>query len=360
MSDAPRPTPTALALQSFEVQAKACRALGSPFYAALCDRLRVALDTSSALRALADGFVGEPVRGNFAIRLLGGVHARVLAGNAPEIARHFPSVGGDGDATAAADEIAALLARDPRWPEPWLAAFPQTNEVRRSAALLPGLLEIAHTTELPLRLLEIGSSAGLNLQWDRFHYDYGMHTWGDATSPVRLVTQWRGRGGPPWQARIAVASRAGCDIAPIDPCDDDAARRLQAYVWPDQLDRLANLRAAIAFARETPPSVVCARAADWLAHELAQSVEGVVTVVCHSIMWAYVPQDERARIARTIEAAGERASARAPLAWLSLEDASPVTALWLRRWPDAPAPRALAHADPHVTWIMWMGKPSAA
>jgi hypothetical protein len=56
---------------------------------------------------------------------------------------------------------------------------PQTNEVRRSAVLLPGFLTIAAETGLPLRILELGASAGLNQLWDRRHYRLGeIGEWG--------------------------------------------------------------------------------------------------------------------------------------------------------------------------------------
>jgi hypothetical protein len=239
----------------------------------------------------------------------------------------------------------------------WLASFPQTNEVRRSAGLLPGFLGIARATGHPLRLLEIGSSAGLNQLWDRFHYAYEnvagdtLATWGNVSSPVRLHAQWRSADAPALEVQPVVESRAGCDIAPLSVASAQDRRRLEAYVWPDQRDRLATLRAAIDLARAGGVSVERARAAEWLPRMLSATHEGVTTVIFHSIMWAYVPAGERAAVTRSIEAAGARATLAAPIAWLSLEDASPVTAVWLRLWPQAPAPRVLAHADPHATWL---------
>src|SRR4029077_13976724 len=111
----------------------------------------------------------------------------VLTGRLPDLARHYPSTGGDGDPEAAwpafrtaldlhRDEISALVARPC-----------QTNEVGRSAALVGGFLEVAHRTGLPLRILEIGASAGLNLRWDRYRYEARSGGWGDRDSPVRFT-----------------------------------------------------------------------------------------------------------------------------------------------------------------------------
>lgn len=344
----------ARAALSFELQAKASDAMGSPLYGTLCRALLAALPDHAALRALARDFPGDPAKGFLAIRLLGGVHARVLAGEAPGLARFYPSAGGTPSFPAAAEALLDEITRAGDALRPWIASFPQTNEVRRSAALLCGFLVVADATGLPLRLLEIGASAGLNLGFEAFAYRLGPHRWGDAASAVRLESEWRGTAaGPPWHARVSVAERRGCDLAPVDAHDDDACRRLEAYVWPDQPERLANLRAAIAIARSRGVRVERSGAADFLARELAAPRAGVASVVFHSVMWAYVPDAERAAITRTIEAAGARATRDAPLAWVRLEDSSPRTALSLRRWPDAPAERFLADAHPHVAWLDW-------
>src|SRR5436309_2284077 len=81
-------------------------------------------------------------------------------------ARHSPTAGaapGGGDAwpdfrATVADRVETLRE---------LIDLPvQTNEVGRCAALLGGFLEVARTTGLPLAILEVGSSGGLNLHWD--------------------------------------------------------------------------------------------------------------------------------------------------------------------------------------------------
>jgi hypothetical protein len=353
MQDAVRePFPEAVA-RAFDVQARVCRGLGSPLYADLCEALRDALPRSRALRVLAAGFPEDPLRGLLALRLLGGVHALVLAGEAPELARHYPSAGGRPEGPAAGRALIELIELEHARLEPWLASVPQTNEVRRSAALLGGFLEVSARTRLPLALREIGASAGLNLLFDRFHYALGPHRWGDPSSPVRIEVEWQGSGAPPFATPLAVESRRGCDLAPIPLADPQAQRRLEAYVWPDQPGRLSNLRAAIALAREAGVDVEASGAAAWLARELVPTGENVTSVVFHSVMWSYVAAEEREAIRRVIEAAGARASERAPLAWLQLEDGMPRTALRLRLWPFAPEERILAESHPHATWIRW-------
>ena len=92
----------------------------------------------------------------------------------------------------------------------------QTNEVGRSAVLF-GVLGMLGR---PVRLLEAGASAGLNLRCDRFAYEVGDGVLGDAGSPVRLLQPWTGQ-LPPTHP-VEVVERHGCDPSPVDPttrCD---------------------------------------------------------------------------------------------------------------------------------------------
>ncbi len=181
--------------------------------------------------------------------LLGGVHRRVLAGDAPDLGVHYPSTGGDGDADAAWPAFGALLAAGCPEVVDALRRPPQTNEVGRSASALGGFLEVARATALPLRVLEIGASAGLNLRFDRFRYEQGGAGFGPTDATPRFVDCWPD-GAPPFAVPMEVVERAGCDVDPIDVATEAGALTLCAYVWPDPPERMARLRAAIAVARE--------------------------------------------------------------------------------------------------------------
>jgi hypothetical protein len=219
---------------------------------------------------------------------------------------------------------------------------------------LPGFLLAAAETGLPLRIREIGASAGLNLRFDRYRYALGPHRWGDAASPVEIAAEWRG-GRPPLEAPLAVASRAGCDLEPRRADDPDEARRLESYVWPDQPERLRPLRAALRLARESPLRVERASAGEWLARELAEPAEGECTVVFHSAVWIYLAAAEQERVRALVEERGARATARAPCAWLRHEDgALPATIeLRLRLWPGGEE-RLLALGHPHGRRVEWL------
>ncbi len=344
-----------LVLDSFRLQAGVAAETGSPIYAELLARVLADLEAGGRFARVCADFAGHPILDNLPLRLLGAVHGLVLGGRAPELAAFYPSAGGAFEPEGAWRALLATLDAHEPAIRARLRTQVQTNEVRRSAALLGGFLRIAHDTRLPLRLLEIGSSAGLNLLWDRYRYRLGDHRWGPAAAPLELATEWRGP-PPDLDAAVRVAERCGCDLAPLDVTDPDQRLRLESFVWPEQRERIEVLRAAMASAQREPPRIDASPAGPWLESVLAHPEPGVVSVVFHSTMWWYVPEDERARIDRTVRAAGARATPEAPLAWLRLEGASSDAAeLRLWQWP-ADTDHLLARAHYHARWIHWLGE----
>jgi hypothetical protein len=340
----------------FLAQAKACDGLGSPFTARLCRILAQHLDEGTRTGRTVLGWPGDVRADAVSLRLCGGLHQLMLTGADAGLAAVYPphDVGDDEIATAV---TSAMRRFDDRLAA-CLASAPQTNEIARSAMLLPGLLTIARESGLPLDLCEVGASAGLNLLFDRFHYRYRDEEWGDPDSPVRLAPDVRGT-VPPLGGTLTVRSRAGCDIAPIDSGDPAARLRLRSYVWADQAARLARLDAALAIAAEFPPRLVKAEAAGFVAEALADRSAGGSFVLGHSIMWQYLPDAARAAITALMEQAGAAATPAAPVFWLRLEPLSasdPFATLSLTRWPGGDT-RRLARCDYHGRWVEWTDQP---
>ena len=248
------------------------------------------------------------------------------------------------------DEVARFVAEQPI----------QTNEVQRSWALAPAFLAAAEGR--PLHLLELGPSAGLNLYWDRYRHRYGDSVRGPADAPITLAGE--AVGGPPPELlahEVEVLSRSGIDRAPLDVTRDDDALLLQSFVWADQRDRLQRLRLAIEVARREPPRLVRGDYVQELPSLLAERPPEGITVVFHSASTAYLPRDERERLAQALAAAGEVG----PLAWISYEfeegergdDVGYDTfVLDLRTWPGGRA-RRLARLDGHGNRMRWLDLP---
>jgi hypothetical protein len=365
--------PAVVEALEFQRAAFTLRSLASPLYHCL---LTAALDdvaggvgpVASVLAEVPPDL--DPIPDAVVLRFLGGVHRLVLAGRAPDLARWFPTAGGafDGSDAACAGAAAAFLdaARAHRGElVDSLEVGVQTNEVGRCAALVVGFTEVLRRTALPLRLLEVGASAGLNLLWDRWRYEPGPTAWGEPASPLRFASGYR-EPAPDVSAPLGpgevVVERRGCDRSPIDPTTDEGRLLLRSFVWPDQADRHARLDAALSAAADVAGSqpVVVDRsdAATWVAGRLAEPRPGAATVVYHSIVWQYLPDDTRTGVTAAIESAGAVATPDAPVAWLRMEppvDPSDAAELRLRLWPDGGgADRVLArcgyHGDP-----VWAG-----
>jgi hypothetical protein len=349
-------------LAALAVQAGVCAQMGSPFSSRVLSAVRADVERAGPFARFFEAWDGVGVRGLMedavSLRILGGLHHLVLSGADPALAAVYPP-GGEAPADQAlSDALCDAAVRHQDTLSGFMASPPQTNEVRRSICLVGGYLTLAQQTGLPLRCLEIGASAGLNLNWDLYRYDFGAgRFWGDPASPLRLDTAWQG-GGPPLGAPVSIAEKRGCDRNPIDIADDQAALRLQAYVWPDQAERLERLKAAISLARAAPNVIDRADAATWVADHFRPR-EGLASVLVHSVVWSYLTPATQAAIGEAIRAAGDSASASAPVAWLRMEpdpaNVSGPMQVRLSVWPGG-EDRLLANVHPHGAEAIWLGE----
>jgi hypothetical protein len=342
-------------LANLAKQRLGCDRSGSPFYARLLDHMIDDVGAGGPTWHILEPYAAAPFEPVYPLRLLGGLHHLVLAGDAPALARRYPSTGGDGDADAAWPDVRALLADPPVALVETFERAVQTNEVGRSVALVGGLLLLAERTGLPVRLLEVGASGGLNLRVDRYWYEQAGRGWGDAASPLRFVDRYE-PGPPPFGAPLSIAERRGCDRDPIDASSEDGARTLLSYVWPGMTARFDALTYALAVARALPVEIDRADAADWVEQQLAVTRTGIVTVVWHSIVWQYLDASTRTRLLHALRAAAARATPDAPVAWLRLEppdDTLGRPELRCSLWPGA-ADEVLAHAGFHHQPVHWL------
>jgi hypothetical protein len=323
-------------------------------YHELFELVAADVEAGGVFAAILSGREDAPSRQAVPLRLLGGLHRMVLDGGAPTLRGWYPSAGGTWDAGAAWPEILRVAAESTEALRAALEQPPQTNEVGRSAVLIGGLLRIQSGSDWPVRLFEIGSSAGLNLRADRYHYRCGGGQWGPADSPVVIDDAWHGALPP--EGAVRIVERNGYDIAPIDVTAADGELALLSYVWPDQSSRLRRLRGAIAVARDIPAGLHRASAADAVAG--LTLADGALTVLWHSITWQYLSDAEQAAVRDEVDALGARASARSPFAHLTLEPArdgprAPLKFLVrVRSWPGGEL-RILGECHPHGPPVNW-------
>jgi hypothetical protein len=283
------------------------------------------------------GELAPDFRWDLPLRLLGGLHYLVLSGRA------------DWDQIdAALDDERELLSEFVR------KQSVQTNEVRRAWGILPGLL----TLDAPrIDLVELGASAGLLLALDRYDYRYRAGSWGHGTDVLVLEGDDRG-GGPPaglLRRGLAVGRRIGLDLDPVG-LDERGARLLEAFVWPDQEERIERLRHAIEVARTCEIDLRKGDYVDLLPGVLAERRDDALTVVFHSVSTTYLDDDRYAELVATVA----RAGADGPLAWISFEGPRHdpdygAVALEVSRWPGGET-RHVARVDFHAAWLEWGGR----
>jgi hypothetical protein len=336
----------------FEYQATACDDLGSPFTARVLRIANGLLQHDTPVSQHILNWPGDPSTGadSVPLRLAGALHSLVLTGKSSELARLYPPNVTDEVALTAA--IGSAFTTHGDHILYWLESPPQTNESGRSAPFAAAAHMLVAKYNLPLRLLELGTSAGLNLRWDHVALDLKGRSLGPSDARLRLSPDWQG--ALPETSDLKIISRAGVDLNPLDPTSQQDRLRLLSYVWPDQPDRMARMKTALDLATDIPARIDQSDAIDWLETQLATPRKGCLTVIFNTVAWQYFPCVKQRTGLALIEAQGKRASPDAPLAWLSMENDgfAPGAALTLRLWPGEQTIN-LGRADFHGRWVRW-------
>ncbi|WP_421701633.1 DUF2332 domain-containing protein [Aliiroseovarius sp.] len=327
-------------------QAMNNEALGSPFTARvlrlLADRIQPGTPLTDRMFAW-QGDIG-PYGDSLPLRLLGGLHALVLTGETPGLVAAYPPHEVDDVTLAAALDHALAHHQDTL--NHWLDNPPQTNEIRRAAALITGGAWLAERFDLPVVMSELGASGGLNLAWDQYALDTPAGRIGPADAPVRLTPEWRGN--PPPTGRLNITDRRGVDLKPMDVRRNEDALRLMSYLWADQVDRLERTRAALPLIGDW---VDQGDAAAWLEDRLTGNTSDQLQLIYHTVAWQYFPAETQARCLAAMEAAGDRG----PVARLSMEaddQRGQGAAITVTLWPGRKV-IPLGRVDFHGRWVDW-------
>jgi hypothetical protein len=240
-----------------------------------------------------------------------------------ELANYYPSLGGSYGVDGAtwplfrsftlerADAIRTLIA----------TRSVQTNEVRRAALLYPAVCLVAGRK--PIGLLEVGCSAGLLLNLDRYAYHYQTEGAGQlASGPPKAMVGLHcalsladGATLPALPKKLTVAARIGLDRDPVDLADEDQYAWLEACIWADQADRQRLFSAAAKALLANPPELIAGDAVDDLVTVADRIPDELPLVVITSTAMLYLTAERQVEF---VAALGELSTRRA-VAWVSHE-----------------------------------------
>ncbi len=236
----------------------------------------------------------------------------------------------------------------------------QTNVVQRSSCLLTGLSLVSHSSKCQdLCLVDLGASAGLNLNLDLYSHCYyqgssELFKAGSPESGVRLRTEVRGSKSLPPNQSVSIAGKVGIDLNPIDVYDSDSMLWLQSLVWPEHHERYEQLNRAVELARTNPVNLIRGDAAEKLEDVVDEVPKDQALVVCSTIAEYQFPQKTRDEIHGILVSASKHRAI-----WRLSMEGSPESLLSLVRYEDGAQIQytTLAKCSPHGLWIEWINQP---
>ena len=235
----------------------------------------------------------------------------------------------------------------------------QVNEIGRCSYFLPAFQTLSKALGgAPFILVEVGTSAGLNLFYDRYAYAYGNgELYGDPQSPIVLNCELRGAVRPPIDGALPpVLMRMGIDLDPRDVMDDDAMLWLRALIYPEQIERARRLEQAIALARQHPPLIHTGNALDTVPRVLDALARNVPVLLFHSFVLNQFTEQDRAQYFDILM----RHSTERTLYDLALEPSDWPAPMTLTKYHNGIATETpLAICDHLGRWMEWLAPATA-
>lgn len=337
---------------ALRLQSAACAQAGSPMYTRLFGELAADYESAGIARVILGTSHPRPIHDAIPLRLAAAVHALVLDGLDHPVSGHYPSVGGSPGPTLLEDFVDACLSHRGSVQRA-VRRQVQTNEVGRSIvhlSLRNWLPALGVTT---FDHLEVGASAGLTMNFDRYAADTGHGVMGDPSAAIVFGPEWFARPPRVHDSPPVVRQRLGCDTSPLDVSRPVDATRLLSFVWPDQEQRFAATRTAIDIALQYPQRIDEESADVWLGARLPERRD-VPVLVFHSIVWQYLGREVQRRMVSILGREGKGRTQDNPLVWARMEPAGSHADVRATVWAGGePRERVLATVGYHGRGLAW-------
>jgi hypothetical protein len=184
----------------------------------------------------------------------------------------------------------------------------QTNEVRRCSYLYPAFSYISSLTQKPLALIEIGTSAGLQLFVDQYSYTYGTEeVYGGEKSGVHISAAIKGDSSfLDKMGDFKVASRIGVDLHINDVEDDDHYLWLKSLIWPEHQERRDLFENAAKYVKNNSLKLIEGDGVVLLKSLSEEIPEDQIICVFHTHVANQMPLPTRQRLLQEIKNIGEK------------------------------------------------------
>lgn len=182
----------------------------------------------------------------------------------------------------------------------------QTNEVRRCAYLYPIFSYVYSKAEKPLSVIEIGTSAGLQLLWDKFSYSYGTgEIYGDKNSSVHLTSEIKGKNTPFVPKNPPpVASKIGIDLHISDLANAEDYLWLKSLIWPEHEERLALFESAAQCFKKEPADLIEGDGVALLTDVVETLPEHAVICIFHTHVANQMPNNVKQELLEKVKTVG--------------------------------------------------------
>lgn len=196
------------------------------------------------------------------------------------------------DARRLSDEVAAAVD----------IGLVQYTDPCRIGDILPGILIAARWYPgRPIRLIDLGTSAGMILLMTSMGVRYPTGTW-SPDDPVDTVASALSAPAELLTTPLLFDSAVGIDLRPLDLREPESETLVRSYMWPDATAREERLTQGIRAARERPPTLIQGDIPLVLADVAREHIDrDCLTIIIDSAFSHYLPVKDQNTVGRILD-----------------------------------------------------------
>lgn len=196
---------------------------------------------SDLLNIAADTRPGQPIPNIF----LAAIHYLLLKKQGAELAKYYPSIQRNHFSEIPFGIFKAFCIENENKIRKLVSArIVQTNVINRCSYLMPIFSKLIAEENKPVTIIDIGTSAGLTLNFDIYEYWYNDQKVFGKSKVITKSTILESSIPKIYNISQPI-TKIGIDQNIINPADEDEILWLKALVWTDQLERFVAIDEAL-------------------------------------------------------------------------------------------------------------------